>query len=1203
MTSSSPWVVDLANANRLELVGGKAVNLARMIRAGLPVPGGFVVTTAACRDARSHDNSSLPDDLAGEIVAAWQRMGSPAVAVRSSATAEDMAEASMAGQYETVLDVTDESALRAAVLHCWASLDSPRTRTYSAEHGIDLDRVAMAVVVQELVASEVAGVMFTANPRTGSRDECIVEGSYGLGEAVVCGMVQPDVYTLRREDGAVLNSRIADKQVCIPPGGDGPCPVDDARRALACLTPEDLTKLWELGDKCERHFSRPQDVEWALHEGRAILLQSRAITSLEDARATQRVLEAEQARLRGLTDQGRGPWALHNLAETLPHPTPLTWSVVGRFMSGRGGFGRMHELAGFEPSQRVREEGFLQLIAGRPYMDASLAPEMVFEDYPFAYDANLLTWDPQAAQSPPTVPRGTLRARLAGAKRIAKAQRRLQTLAKDLDRRLAGEILPDFVAWCRQEKRRDLTTLTGEALAECWCERERKVMDEFGTHWLLPSLVAGMALAELEAFVIAHFWDKDARQRAQAAATGARADMTMSANADLYRTACGLQTLAEWMEAYGHRGPGEFDLAEPRWRERPDEARDLAERLTDGADPQEIHRRRQATADETLSVMRSDLSPAAQHELECHVDLVGRYLPFREDGKHYLMLGYDLLRDIALAAGEELGLGQDVFFLTSAELCEALATGQAPAELARTRRTEWDARRRLAPPRVIDADGIDSLAEPAVPPGGARLEAWAVSAGTACGPVRVVLSPQTAGDLPPGAILVCPSTDPAWTPLFVNAAALVLERGGTLSHGAVVARELGLPAVVLDGATRVLADGEEITVDGNAGAVLRAGQTNADSEVEADPTDVRIPNALRLPPPGPIARRAARLRGLGLLGWAVFLVAGLALPGEWLYWPSMTALDAVCWPVIALFGKVGGVAVLAAALAGVVMLGQRLWTDNRRLRAAKQRASELRRQANRLPRAVPRRAALLAEAAPLSMRMLGAAMTPLAVLLGPVIFMFLWFPLRVDPAAWSPPPGSEVSIAVTVDSTCKDAVRLTVDKPLQVDEFSENPRAVLPIRAMLERLHREARDGKDLSNTSPRLQELLETDRDATLVSLEAYLAQDIVPCDIVWKVQSTPRADGSFGVRVSAGDAPALSARVVLGNTRPPSPAEVLADAPGEAIRSLKIVYPPPETRPTYWVPLSLIGLGGWDLGWLGVYLVTYLPAMFVFRRLLGVA
>ena len=234
--------------------------------------------------------------------------------------------------------------------------------------------------------------------------------------------------------------------------------------------------------------------------------------------------------------------------------------------------------------------------------------------------------------------------------------------------------------------------------------------------------------------------------------------------------------------------------------------------------------------------------------------------------------------------------------------------------------------------------------------------------------------------------------------------------------------------------------------------------------------------------------------------------------------------------------------------------------------------------------------------------MLGAAMAPLAVLLGPIIFMFLWFPLRVDPAAWSPPPGSEVSIAVTVDSTCKDAVRLTVDQPLQVDEFSENPCPVLPIRAMLERLRDAARDGKDLSDTSPRLGELLEADRDATLASLDAYLAQEIVPCGIVWKVQSTPQADGSFGACVSADDAPALSARVVLGNARPPSPAEVLANAPGDPIRSLKIVYPPPETKRTFWTPLSIVGLGDWDLGWLGVYLVSYLPAMFVFRRLLSV-
>ncbi len=234
MSGALPLVLDLADCADKSLVGMKAVNLGRMIRGGFPVPGGFVVTTEAYREA-----ASVSEGLGNSIISAYRALGSPPVAVRSSATAEDMVGASMAGQYDTFLDITSESDLLDAVRRCWASVDSPRTRTYFAEHGIDINQVAMAVIVQRLVPADVAGVLFTANPKSGTRREMLVEASWGLGEAVVSGRVQPDVLRIDRETGRVLEANIADKQIYIPPGEHSERAVEEPRRRIACLRSAD----------------------------------------------------------------------------------------------------------------------------------------------------------------------------------------------------------------------------------------------------------------------------------------------------------------------------------------------------------------------------------------------------------------------------------------------------------------------------------------------------------------------------------------------------------------------------------------------------------------------------------------------------------------------------------------------------------------------------------------------------------------------------------------------------------------------------------------------------------------------------------------------------------------------------------------------------------------------------------------------------
>ncbi len=724
MMSEAPWIMALAERFDLHRGGGKAINLARLMKAGFPVPEGFVITTDAFRHAVANGRRDVPAPLAAAIVDAYHAMGSPAVAVRCSATTEDLADASMAGQYETVLDVAGDEAVLQAVRRCWVlcqcgGLDCSRTRSYLQQHHLDPATAAMAVVVQKLVPAEVAGVLFTTNPRTGDRSEMFIEVSRALGDAVVSGVVQPDTFVLDGASGAVKQCRIAEKQVGIEPGSHQQRPLPEKLRKAVCLTPRQLTKLWELGVRVGRHFDSPQDIEWAIRNGKLYLLQSRAATTLEDAESYSRCLAQTRTQLRRWKRAGRGDWVRHNLAAALPHPTPLSWSVVRRFMSGDGGFGAMYREVGFEPSPQACREGVLDLIAGRVYMDLSRGPEMFFEDFPRRYDLDLLRSDPEAAQDPPTIPAGSAIEQDRTTRKLAAVNRRLETLAADCDRKLDDETVPAFTEWVREEKARDLTDLSTQAWFDLWRGREGRVLDTFGPQSLLPGLIAAMALRRLSSFVAEHFPDQgDPRELVDLLSVGGRRDQTLHAGQDLYEVAIGGISVATWLEAHGHRGPEEFDLAAPRWRERPQIVMVMARRVSGGTSPATKHRQRVETARRRTEELAAKLFRRQRQRFRQHVSLVHRYVRFREDGKHYLMMGYDLLRDMALEAGRRLGkkgrlqLGDDVFLLTFDELHDALITGFVPRQLIAKRRAARSAEKRLVLPPVITEDDAATLGEP-----------------------------------------------------------------------------------------------------------------------------------------------------------------------------------------------------------------------------------------------------------------------------------------------------------------------------------------------------------------------------------------------------------------------------------------------------------------------------------------------------------
>jgi phosphohistidine swiveling domain-containing protein len=1217
---ATQFTTSLSDCRNSELVGGKAASLGDLIRAGFPVPTGFVIDTRAYRLAHTSDperTESVPADIADEVRQRYHAMGGGSVAVRSSATVEDLAAASMAGQCDTFLDVDGDEALLDAVRRCWASLRTPRIRTYLEQHQIEYAQVAMAVVVQRLVPSDVAGVLFTVDPN-GGRDRMVIEASWGLGETVVGGRVQPDVLRLEATTGRVLSASIADKAIYVAAGAPGERPVEEGRRTQACLSSRDVHALWQLGRQVEQHCGAPRDIEWAIHNSRVFLLQARPITTWREADAVYQIISRARQHLHQERAAGRGPWVQHNLAETLPHPTRFTWSVIKRFMSGAGGFGAMYRRVGFQPSPAVDHEGFLELIAGQVYMDVSRAPEMFGSDFPFAYDLATLDRDPDASQKAPSIPCGSFSMRMKAARLLANAGGRIKSLSESADVEFRSTTAPAIQRWVAKARRQDLGALSTEELIAHWHEREHQVLDIFGPETLLPSLICGMVWTDLETFLEEHFWDERPDALARLVAAGGTPDRTIVSDAELYEVATGRRNMKTWIAANRHRGPSEFDLAAPRWREQPERLHEMAARLATGEAPLERFQRAVERAAAHAATLRAQLSSSDAREFDRRLVLVHRFMPFREEGKDFLMLAYDELRRLALELGRRLEIGEGVFHLTPAETFDALRVGYAPHHLIEERQLAYQAESRLTLPRVIDASTIERLGTPTdVAMTAGAYQGLSLSTGRACGPARVLHSATEAGDFGSGYVLVCPSTDPAWTPLFINAVGLVLECGGTLSHGAVVAREMGLPATVVPDATRCFRTGEYLEIDGNSGRVRRVAETagpplDSPAQEVIDPDDTEIPQT-RVPPlSGTKDQRAAWWRNAMLGIWTLYLLGFFFLPAAYVRQPSLAVMDAVFWPIVRALGGAAVVAIMAIAVAAVTLIAQKLATSNRALVEAKRRAAVLTREAASLPDASPRRTVMTRLVASVDRRVAMARLVPVCLLLGPLVLPFIWLRDRLDPSVPTAAASSPVQVVATVDGDWNSPVRIQVPSDTTLDETTPVARTLPPIRKTLERLLALYREPPPNQNGPWELQFAPDLGRMQAANDLQRYLDNGMPPRGLTWTVRPPAGASRRFPVSVATEGHSPVTLTVVLGNDFPPA-ATTVSGPPDSPIKQLRVAYQTSPQRRVFWQPFA--GLAGhsdvaavqWlaarDVGWLWLYLAAYLPALAILRPLMRVA
>ncbi|GAA3187315.1 rifamycin-inactivating phosphotransferase [Nonomuraea roseoviolacea] len=893
----SAYVLGFHEIDRTALprVGGKGANLGELSSIeGVRVPGGFCVTTEAYRAVVERDPAvgGLIDDLAGlragdragiaraagrlrdaiealpvpeeiekdvarrlaDLAAETGTAGEVACAVRSSATAEDLPSSSFAGQQDTYLNVRGERAVVDAVRRCWASLFTDRAVAYRVRNGFDHRAVRAAVVVQRMVFPDAAGIMFTADPVTSNRRVVSIDAGFGLGEAFVSGLVDADNYRVR--DGRIIGRRVATQTRELRAragGGTEERPVEEARRHAQTLDDARILRLERLGRRIEAHFGRPQDIEWALADGEFHVLQSRPVTTIYP------VPRADDDRNHVYISYG------HRQMMTDAF-TPLGLSMFEMF----------HRKLG-------RTAG---TVAGnRFYKD--LSPEL---SSPLTRAATL-----KSVGQADVLMAAALRAVLAR-KDFAKDLARRRTSLTDvgpggplplvrqylkLSREDDPRVVPDLIARTEatvEELRRSLAGASGDALFAA-IEKDHDVIAgfTFDPRSVAAALVGIMSVNWVDKHLAQWLGVRDAADAVSQSADHnvvAAMGLDLLAVSDVVRehpeAAAYLETaerdtfftglagveggeavrrsLEEYLRAYGMHGQGGIDITRTRWSEDPTLLVPLILSNVRALAPGERERRAErgrAEAERTMNDLLERIRklPGGSRKAARaarRMSLIRHFIGYREYSKHALLQRYELYKRALLAEARRLALQgvveepEDVYFLSFEELRQVVNTGRLDRTLITERRAAHETYRKLTPPRVITSEGevIDGAYDTGTLPEGA-LPGVAVSSGVVEGRARVVLDMADA-EVEEGDILVTVFTDPSWSPLFVSVKGVVMEVGGVMTHGAVVAREYGLPSVVgVEGATRRIRDGQRIRVNGSEGYVevlpdeARGGQGGA----------------------------------------------------------------------------------------------------------------------------------------------------------------------------------------------------------------------------------------------------------------------------------------------------------------------------------------------------------------------------------------
>lgn len=834
----------------ISLLGGKGESLVRLTEAGFQVPDGFCLTTdayAAFVAANGLDNvitqlvhrldpddapavervseiirtafeaGDIPSSVRNQLDDGYAALGYGRVAVRSSATAEDLPSGSFAGQQDSFLDIGDTASLLEAVRRCWASAWSSRALVYRARSGFATADVAVAVVVQRMVNAEASGVMFTVDPVSGLDSAITVNSAWGLGEAVVGGDVSPDSFEVDRQSGRIHKQRTGTKNVMTVRSAAGTtlAPVPEQLRHRPSLSKVQVLRLARLGRRIEALFQQPMDIEWSRVGAELYILQARPVTT---GRRTD-----------PWNDSYRGDflWTNTNVGEAIPDVmTPASWSMIQVFLSDAMATASISPYVGYG---RIGGHIYLNVSVMKTLSGIIGIGERNFRELTEEVFGHL----PDDVEIPP-VPASwakVMRSVVPVALHVLSEARR--------DVRKLDDYLAGHADLCARRRAEIAEVDNPKQLARLWTST---LEPEFHKASLMLSAATRSSGAS---FVTTRkrLQEMVGPAGANAVTAGLGGEAGQLASLDLLK---GLDQLdagkideATFNERYGHRGPHEFEISLPRSGEDPGWLQtQRAQRTPEIKADLEARQHKQAQVRQLAWIRLGHRFPLQAWLLRRQVASWGRIARNRELARSEVVRYFWVLRSFALRAGQLTGIGDDIFFLDRSEILAALRGNVLDAGEVAHRREVYEAYRRLPPLPGLIRGRFDPFAWANDPtarvdprsarsqarPSGADVRATVIgfpgSTGIVEGTARVILTAEDGTRLQHGEILVTNVTNVGWTPLFPRAAAVVTNVGAPLSHAAIVARELGIPAVVGCGdATTVIADGDRVRVDGSAGRV------------------------------------------------------------------------------------------------------------------------------------------------------------------------------------------------------------------------------------------------------------------------------------------------------------------------------------------------------------------------------------------------
>ncbi|MEC1417516.1 phosphoenolpyruvate synthase [Bacillus haynesii] len=847
---------------QLPLVGGKGLHLGELSKIqGIQVPDGFCVTTAGFQKAIKQNETfqalldqltmlkvedrdqigeisrkirhtimdvEIPSNVVKEVTRYLSRFGEEhAYAVRSSATAEDLSYASFAGQQDTYLNIIGKEAILQHISKCWASLFTERAVIYRMQNGFDHRQVYSSVIIQRMVFPQASGILFTADPITSNRKLLSIDAGFGLGEALVSGLVSADCYKV--QNGQIIDKRIAAKKLAIygrKQGGTETKQIDPDQQMFQTLTDGQILQLERIGRQIETHFGQPQDIEWCLADDTFYIVQSRPITTLYP------IPEANDQDNHVYLSVG------HQQMMTDPiKPLGLSFYLLITPAPMRKAGGRLFVDVAPRLTTRVGRETLLNSLGSDPLIKGALMT-VIERDF-----IKLLPND-QTAPIPDRRNTDMLAQFENDPTIVSDLIKRSQTSIEELKQNIqakSGLDLFDFILEDIQQLKKILFDPQSTAVfmaainATSWINEnmnewlgEKNAADTLSLS--VPNNITsemGLALMDVADVIRPYPEVIDYLEHT-------KEDNFLD---ELVKLDGGRETrdaIYDFLSKYGMRCTGEIDITRTRWSEKPMTLVPMILKNIKNFEPNAGNRkfeqgRRIALEKEQELIERLKLLPDGEQkakETKRMISLIRNFIGYREYPKYGIVSRYFVYKQALLKEAEQLVQAgvihekEDIYYLTFEELHEAARTKKIDDQIISIRKDEYKLYEKLTPPRVITSDGeiITGEYKRENLPANA-IAGLPVSSGVIEGRARVILNMENA-NLEDGDILVTSFTDPGWTPLFVSIKGLVTEVGGLMTHGAVIAREYGLPAVVgVENATGLIKDGQQIRVHGTEGYI------------------------------------------------------------------------------------------------------------------------------------------------------------------------------------------------------------------------------------------------------------------------------------------------------------------------------------------------------------------------------------------------